>query len=403
MGKRLYEIMGLQPNATESDIRKAYRKLALTHHPDRGGDPEQFKELTKAYETLTDPQQRAIYDQVGDVDPNEMHHPFSGMNMDPFGGIGRNPFSSFFSGVREKKPRHLLFDLNITLEDLYNGCTKKLRITKNVLCIKCNGHGVSDTKKIISCKTCQGKGMVIITRQLGPNTIQQVQTICSSCQGQGKTIPEDILCKICEGNKLVKQQKILEVHIRKGIQHSEKIVFHNEGDIETPGSVAGDVIVTLNIQPHPIFTKRNNDLIITKTISLLQALTGFHLSITHLDQRIVNIASKPGEIYTPETIKVIRNEGLPYSMDHTRKGDLYIRFKIQFPTTLTNSGISVKSENLKSDNLKSDNLKSDSNSSKFQDSNTITLNESVTIEDKPEHFTKQEQEEQVSPQACRTS
>jgi DnaJ family protein A protein 2 len=396
MGKRLYEIMGLQPNATESEIRKAYRKLALTHHPDRGGDPEQFKELTKAYETLTDPKQRAIYDQVGDVDPNEMNnHPFGG--MDPFSG--RNPFHSFFNGMKggfEKKPKHLLFDLNISLEDVYNGCTKKLRITKNIICVKCNGHGVSDTKKIIQCKTCQGKGMVILTRQLGPNTIQQVQTVCSSCHGQGKTIPEDIVCKVCEGAKLVKQQKILEVPIRKGIQHNEKIVFHYEGDIETPSSIAGDVIVTLNIKPHSIFTKRNNDLIITKTISLLQALTGFHLSITHLDQRTINIASKPNEIYTPETIKVIREEGLPHYMDHTRKGDLYILFKIQFPTTLTNSGISVSSS--KSENIKHDN------------STIIILNESVT-QLKPETLhqnqnqeqQEQQEQEQESPQACRTS
>jgi len=213
-----YKRLGVDPSASADDIRKAYRKLAVKYHPDKNPDPkaqEKFKEISSAYEVLSDPQKKELYDQYGE----------EGLQ-----GGGFNPssassiFEQFFGGGRKPKPNKgedIKFQLGVTLKDLYNGKTTKLKVTRNILCQGCNGRGSNKDGAVQTCTTCKGQGIRIITQQMGM-MIQQMQTVCNDCRGKGQTIKEKDRCQRCSGNKVVPEEKQIEVHIDKGMQTGQK-------------------------------------------------------------------------------------------------------------------------------------------------------------------------------------
>uniref|UniRef100_A0A7S1BX49 J domain-containing protein n=3 Tax=Corethron hystrix TaxID=216773 RepID=A0A7S1BX49_9STRA len=309
---KLYEVLGVEKTAEEKEIKKAYRKLAVQHHPDKGGDEAKFKEISAAYEILSDSDKRSKYDKYG----------LEGVADDGGGGGGRGHddlFSMFFGrgqGGRSSGPRKgddVNHPLKVSLEDLYNGKTVKLAISRQVI--------VGEAKE---CKTCDGHGVVVEMRQIALGMVQQLQRRCNECAGQGYN---------CQTKK---QRKVLEVHVEKGMKNNQKIVFRGMAD-EKPNMEAGDIIFVVQEKEHELFKRKGADLLVVKNVSLNEALTGFQWMITHLDGRKIVVKSNPGEIIRPEAIggkpyvKIVRDEGMPSHGNPFVKGNLYVLFRVDFP------------------------------------------------------------------------
>lgn len=336
---RYYDILGVPKNASADDLKKSYRKLAIKNHPDKGGDPEKFKEIAQAYEVLSDPEKREIYDQYGEDAIKE------GMGG---GGGGHNPFDifeSFFGGAsqfgtgsrgggrRQRRGEDVIHPLKVSLEDLYNGTSKKLSLSRNVICSKCNGKG-SKSGASTKCAGCQGSGMKVTIRQLGPGMIQQMQHVCPDCKGSGEAINPKDKCSQCKGEKVVQEKKVLEVHVEKGMQHGQKITFPGEADA-APDTVTGDIVFVLQMRDHAKFKRKGDDIFYEHTLNLTEALCGFQFVLSHLDNRQLLIKSQPGEIVKPGQFKAINDEGMPIYQRPIMKGKLYIHFSVELPETGT--------------------------------------------------------------------
>lgn len=329
---KFYEVLGVPKDADVAAIKKAYRKQALAHHPDRGGDQEKFKEIGKAYEVLSDPEKRKIYDEMGEEglegggggghDASDIFEMFFGGGM---GGGGRG-------GPRQKKRgQDVVHPLKVTLEQLYNGQTKKMALNRDIICPECDGHGGPQTE-LKSCASCNGRGQRVVIRQMGP-MIQQSTSPCHDCRGEGKTMPEDKKCKPCKGSGQSKERKVLEVFVEKGAPDRHKITFAGEAD-EKPGEIPGDLVFVLQQMPHDLFTRKGSNLIMEKKIKLAEALCGFQFHLKHLDGRQLLIQSRAGEITTPDQVKVVRDEGMPTHRNPFVKGHLFIKFVVEFPAEI---------------------------------------------------------------------
>lgn len=223
----------------------------------------------------------------------------------------------------------MIHPLKVSLEDLYNGKTTKLQLSKNVLCSACNGQG-GKTGAVQKCATCRGRGMRIMIRQLAPGMVQQMQSVCTDCNGEGEVIHEKDRCKECDGRKVNKEVKVLEVHVDKGMKHGQKITFSGEAD-QSPNTEPGDIILVLQEKDHEEFRRDGNDLHICHTIGLVEALCGFQFTLAHLDGRHLVIKYPPGKVIEPGCTRVVRGEGMPQYRNPFEKGDLYIKFDVQFP------------------------------------------------------------------------
>ncbi|KAK4741930.1 hypothetical protein SAY87_025518 [Trapa incisa] len=341
---RYYEILGVSKSASQDDLKKAYRKAAIKNHPDKGGDPEKFKELAQAYEVLSDPEKREIYDQYGEDALKE------GMGG---GGGGHDPFDifqSFFGGGsfggggssrgrRQRRGEDVVHPLKVSLEDLYGGTAKKLSLSRNVICSKCSGKG-SKSGASMKCSGCQGTGMKVTIRHLGPSMIQQMQHACNDCKGTGEMINDKDRCPQCKGEKVVPEKKVLEVYVEKGMLNGQKITFPGEAD-EAPDTVTGDIVFVLQQKEHPKFKRKGEDLFVEHNLSLTEALCGFQFVLTHLDGRQLLIKSNPGEVIKPDSYKAIDDEGMPIYRRNFMKGKLYIHFLLEFPDSLSPEQISA--------------------------------------------------------------
>ncbi|UKK00517.2 molecular chaperone protein [Theileria orientalis] len=324
--EKLYKLLDLPKDCSDSEIKKAYRKLAIKHHPDKGGDPEKFKEISKAYEILSDPDKRRIYDEHGE----------EGLDGSYTATDASDIFDLFFGGSRKPKGKKrgddIVTHLKVSLEHIYNGTMKKLSITKDVICNECEGYG-GPKDAFVTCSSCGGQGIRVQIRQMG-SMIQQTQSTCSSCNGQGQSLPDSKRCKTCSGRGVNQTKKILEVFIEKGVPDQHKITFHGEAD-ERPNEIPGSVIFIINQNPHDTFKRSGNDLFMTKSIPLYEALTGSTFYITHLDDRILKINTPPGEVVKPGCCKVITGEGMPVYKSAFAKGNLYVTFEVVFPVGRT--------------------------------------------------------------------
>mmetsp|Transcript_107104 Transcript_107104/g.313216 ORF Transcript_107104/g.313216 Transcript_107104/m.313216 type:complete len:520 (+) Transcript_107104:106-1665(+) len=272
---KFYKLLEVDKNASDSEIKKAYRKLAVKHHPDKGGDPEKFKEITRAYEVLSDSDKRSKYDRFGEEglegdgggDPSDIFEAF-------FGGGGRRGGGG--GGRRRQKTKDVVQPLKCTLEQIYNGQTKKMAITRQV---------IDKQKGVVTCSDCDGRGVKVEVIRMGP-MIQQMQSACSSCGGNGKSF------------KTKQEREVLEVHIQKGSPDGHKISFREMAD-EHPDADPGDVIFVVKQQEHKEFKRKGADLFIERKIALVEALCGVQLTIEHLDGRKLFIKTQPGEIIKP--------------------------------------------------------------------------------------------------------
>ncbi|KAF7984077.1 hypothetical protein HWV62_17638 [Athelia sp. TMB] len=338
--RKFYDLLEVPVDASESDLKKAYRKKALRLHPDKGGDPDKFKEVTHAYEVLSDPDKRSIYDArgeaglsetggMGGMDPQDLFSQLFGGGGGG-GGFGGGFFGGGGGGGRsqgQRKTKDLVHRVHVTLEDLYKGKTTKLALTRNALCVKCHGKGGKEGA-VKPCGGCQGRGVKVTLRQMGP-MIQQIQSNCDDCSGSGEIINAKDRCNTCKGKKVMPEKKLLEVHIDKGMKGGETIQFSGESD-QAPGAVTGDVIIVIEEKPHERFKRQDTDLITDVEVDLLTALGGGQLAIKHLDDRALIVNLVPGEVIKNDELKVIRGQGMP-SKRHHEPGDMFVKFTVKFP------------------------------------------------------------------------
>ncbi|KAG8340903.1 putative DnaJ protein [Trypanosoma vivax] len=331
-----YDLLGVPPDASENDIKRAYRRLALRYHPDKNpGDEnaaDMFKKIGQAYEILSDEEKRRIYDQSGK----------DGLSGGGYEGEF-NPsdiFAAFFGGSRrprgERKPKDLVHELRVSLEDMYNGRVKRVSVVRDRLCGSCEGTGVRPGAQLQPCAACQGQGVQVLVQQLFPGVQQRVQVACQTCGGEGRCVRSTDVCTECRGNRRVKNEKVLEVHIERGAKHEDVLRFEGEGD-EIPGMrLKGDVLIILDEKPHDVFRRAGNHLIMNYRITLQEALCGFELPVQQLDKRMLLVKVPSGQVVDPEVAWVLHHEGMPLAnTGGCEKGNLIIHFEVDFPSKLS--------------------------------------------------------------------
>jgi len=332
LARDFYKILGLTEDASDGEIKKAYRKMSLKYHPDKTkGDAEaqkRFIEIKDAYETLSDPEKKQIYDYEGEEGLKQ-----AATQAQQGGGF--NPLAELFGfgggqqqGGRRKGPAYKT-EYPVTLEDLYNGNEKQLNINRKVLCRKCKGTGARDGQ-VTKCHHCGGKGVRMTVQQVAPGFNVQMQAACDHCSGKGHVAAA--ACPHCRGSKRVDEDKKLDIVIEKGMPDGHEIIFERASE-HHPEMTPGDVVLTLKTQPHPRFTRRGHDLHITRRISLKEALLGFTVKIMQLDGRELTVTNTA---VTPhDHVNIIRGEGMPHHDVSSVKGDMHVRFHVEFPTVLT--------------------------------------------------------------------
>ncbi|CAE6437213.1 unnamed protein product [Rhizoctonia solani] len=340
-----YEVLGVKPDASSIEIKRAYKKKALQSHPnpDNPAAAQDFQDISTAYETLIDDHKRAHYDSFGrdkggsgmfdddiGMDPDDLFaHLFGGMGMGPgmfdMGGMG--PGSSRRHGGRSQDS---IIPYEVTLEDLYNGKSVQMNMTRDVICLQCNGSGGKTKATPIKCTRCTGKGWVNVNQMLGRNQIGVSRSVCLDCDGEGTKIKEKDRCKKCKGKKIVSESKKIEFAIKKGMEDQTRITLSKQGD-QVPGKETGDLIFVLNLQDHQSFNRHGHSLMTIVRLTLSEALTGFNrVLFTHLDGRGIRVASDPNKITRNQNVIKITGEGMPI-LDASGKGDLYVTFVVDMP------------------------------------------------------------------------
>ncbi|GME73064.1 unnamed protein product [[Candida] boidinii] len=367
----LYEVLGIESSASSTEIKKAYRKLALLYHPDKVLEDERdeaeikFKEVSAAYEILSDDNKRAHYDQYGTTDgsiPSNNYYDFdpqfggtafdgSGNNFDPddfinffnhMGGMGGPPPGARggpgAGGHRNRssKTEDAVLKVDVTLEDLYRGKVIKMSSTRNKLCSGCKGTGAKPKANPTVCTDCNGQGSIQKIKYIAPGFATREYSECKTCAGEGKIYRIKDKCKKCKGKKTVEENKILEFIIPKGAPSKNgSIILKNESD-EEPGKITGDVILEYTCKEHKNFIRSpdNDKNLYTKIkISLVDSLCGFkdRKILKHLDGRWLSISVPQGKVLKPNDCIIIPNEGMPKNDYGNTFGDLYVAFDIEFP------------------------------------------------------------------------
>ncbi|KAL6850674.1 DnaJ-like protein xdj1 [Amphichorda felina] len=342
----LYEVLSIDKGASVEEVKKAYRKAALKYHPDKVAEDQRaeseikFKEVTQAYEILSDDDKRHLYDTHGmaafdksrggpggeEVDLNDILSQMFGFNMGGPGGPGAGPGGP----RRPRKGPNEEQEYKVTLEELYRGKTVKFAANKQVVCGTCKGSGGKEKAKPASCDRCKGHGMVEAIRQIGPGMMRRETVLCDHCSGSGSVFKEKDRCKKCKGKRTVQEKKALEIYIPRGSMQGERIILEGEAD-QYPDQIPGDIIFTLVEEPHDVFTRLGYDLSAELKVSLSEALAGFSRTVLkHLDGRGIAINRPRGKVLRPGDCLKVEGEGMPKKRGEA-KGDLYLLVDIEFP------------------------------------------------------------------------
>ncbi len=340
MAKRdFYEVLDVARNASDDEIKKAYRKLAMKHHPDRNQDnpsaEEKFKEVKEAYEMLSDPQKRAAYDQYGHagVDPNMGGGGGFGGGQ-PFGDAFGDIFGDIFGNMGGRQQRagpqvfrgsDLRYTMEIDLEDAAKGKVTQIRVPNWDECDVCHGSGAEAGTKAETCPTCKGQGQVRMSQ--GFFSVQQT---CPKCHGTGQHIPNP--CKKCNGQGKVKSQKTLEVTIPAGIEDGMRIRNSGKGEPGVNGGPAGDLYVEIHIKRHNVFEREGTDLHCTIPLAFTKAALGGEIEVPTLHGKAsMNI---PEGTQTGQRFR-LRGKGMPHVRSASTVGDLYVHVELEVPVKLS--------------------------------------------------------------------
>lgn len=336
MSKRdYYEILGVSKGASDQELKKAYRKLAMKYHPDRNPDSseaeEKFKEAKEAYEVLTDSQKRQAYDQFGHAGVDQSQGGFHGGGGDGnFSDIFGDVFGDIFGGgqrgggrQRQRRGADLQYNLELSLEDAVKGIKKTIKVPTYVGCDSCDGSGAKKGSSATSCGTCKGVGQVRM--QQGFFSVQQT---CPSCHGQGTVIKDP--CRSCSGQGRVRKEKSLSVKIPAGVDSGDRIRLTGEGEAGGPGSVPGDLYVQAIVKEHPIFNRDGDNLYCEMPISFVTACLGGELEVPTLEGKVK--LKIPEETQTGRMFR-LRGKGIT-PMRGGARGDLLCRVIIETPVKL---------------------------------------------------------------------
>ena len=345
-----YEVLGLQKGASEDEIKKAYRKLAKQYHPDLNpGDKNaeaKFKEVNEAYETLSDGDKRARYDQFGHagVDPN-----FGGGAGNPFTGAGfdiSDIFDSFFGGfggsrrANPNAPRQgsdVQANLAISFEEAAKGCQKNVEYQQIELCSDCHGSGAAAGTSPKTCEHCHGTGQVRVSQRTPFGVVQSTQT-CDRCRGTGKII--ETPCRTCDGKGRVRRRKTIEVTVPAGIADEQILNVSGKGNAGVNNGPNGDLHVYISVRPHPIFQRKGNDVWCEMPITFTQAALGADVEVPTLDGKVsyhVHEGTQPGDVFR------LKGKGIQ-SLHSRAKGDQYVQVTVEVPKNLNKRQKEILSE-----------------------------------------------------------
>ncbi len=335
-----YEVLGVEKNASDDEIKKAFRKMAKKYHPDLNpGDKEaetHFKEVNEAYEILSDKDKRARYDQYGHagVDPN-----FAAAGGNPFGqdiDLG-DIFNSFFGGFGGRQPRNqnaprrgadTEVSVTISFEEAAKGCTKEVTYQNIELCEDCKGTGAAKGTTMKTCPACGGKGQVM-TQKSTPFGVIQTSQACSRCRGKGKIIEKP--CPTCSGTGRTRKSKTVTVTIPAGISQDQVLNVAGHGNSGFNGGAAGNLHVYVNVMKHPIFERKGDDVWCEIPLTFTQAALGHEVTVPTLDGKVsymVHEGTQPGDIFK------LKGKGIQHLSGRGR-GDQYVRVTIEVPKNLT--------------------------------------------------------------------
>lgn len=337
----LYETLGVARDADADAIKKAYRRMARQYHPDVNPDPEaqeRFKEVSAAYEVLSDPEKRRMYDHGGD--------PFgSGAGFGQGAGFSfTDIMDAFFGGQaqgsrgprpRQRRGQDALVRLDIDLADAAFGSTHELKVDTAVLCTSCEGSGAMPGSKPVACGTCQGRGEV---QHVQRSFLGEIRTVrpCHTCRGYGEIISDP--CRECSGDGRVRSRRTLSVKIPQGVDTGTRVQLTGEGEIGPGGGPAGDLYVEIGVRPHPTFTRRGNDLLCQVTLPMTAAALGTEVTLPLLEgdlegdhQQSTTLEVRPGT--QSGTQQTLRGLGVPSLRDNVR-GDVVVTIVVETPSRL---------------------------------------------------------------------
>jgi molecular chaperone DnaJ len=356
MAKNYYDILGLDKKATKEDIKKAFRKLAQKHHPDKGGDEALFKTITEAYSTLSDDKKRREYDSYGQTfaggaGPGAGGFDFSGFQngqggvefdiSDLFGEFG-DIFGASRGRGRTRRGRDISIDVEITFKESILGTKRSVLIQKVGKCDTCDGTGAKAGTSMDTCTSCSGAGKIHETRNSPLGAFTSVRA-CPACDGVGKVPKEK--CKDCLGHGILRKEEEIKLDIPVGIDAGEMIRMPGRGEA-TKGGVPGDLYVKVHVKPHALFRKEGANIIMNLPVKFTDALLGTTVSITTIDDKTLEV-KVPAMSKTEETLR-LRNKGVAYPEGGA--GDLLIRVSVTLPRKL--SGKAKKAiEELKAEGL----------------------------------------------------
>lgn len=359
MSKDYYDILGVNKNASQDEIKKAFRKKAHTHHPDKGGDEAKFKEVNEAYQTLSNKNKRAQYDQFGSAFSNGGNgaNGFSGFNGqgfnwqdfsrangqgfqqninfddlgdlfgDIFGGFGESRRSS--SRPQQQVGEDIQITMDIDFQEAVFGTEKTIRLDKQVICSKCNGKGYEDGTKIITCPQCNGRGQIETVQRTIFGMFKST-SICPTCHGEGKK-PEKY-CSACHGSGRVKNKKDIKITIPAGISAGETIRVSGEGNVGHKGAEDGDLYISFKIKPDKEFKRDEHNILSQAEINISQASLGDKIQINTLDGLVklkIPAGTQSGKIF------VLKGKGVPHLNSPSKRGDHLVEIIVKTPSRLS--------------------------------------------------------------------
>jgi molecular chaperone DnaJ len=344
-----YEVLGVGRNATEAEIKKAYRQMALKYHPDKNPGnkeaEEKFKEAASAYEVLSDKDKRQRYDQFGHQGVGSSaagNGNYGGMNMDDifqnFGDIfgGHNPFESFFGGGSARgggrryvnRGSNLRIKVKLTLEEISHGVEKKIKVNKLVTCTTCHGSGAENKSSFQTCPTCRGQGQI---RRVTNTILGQMQTTttCPQCNGEGQVITAK--CKTCHGSGVMHGEEVISINFPAGIGEGMQLTMSGKGNAGERGGVAGDLVIVIEEIEHPYLVRDGNNLLFDLHINFADAALGTSVDIPTLEGK-ARIKIEPGT-HSGKVLR-LKGKGLPDVNGH-RRGDILVNVEVWTPQNLS--------------------------------------------------------------------
>jgi molecular chaperone DnaJ len=336
-----YEILGVSRNATDEELKKAYRRLAKQYHPDtnkEAGAEARFIEVNEAYETLSDSQKRAIYDRYGHAGLNGASGGMGGMGFGDIGGFSsiNDLFETFFAGAtgtqRRSGPQRgadLRYELTITFEEAVFGCQKEIELPRWEACTTCRGSGAQPGTSTARCSACQGTGEIRRVQQSIFGQFVNV-TMCERCRGEGRVITTP--CEKCRGQGRVRNNRRVVVNIPAGVDDGINVRVTGEGEVSSRGGTPGNLYVILTVKPHPYFKRENNDIQYELPISFAQAALGDEVEVPLVDGKTTMLKIPPGT----QSGRSFRLKGMGVPVVHSSaRGDQHVIVKVVTPTNLS--------------------------------------------------------------------